>query len=217
MIDLGKKPVLSLTKGQPLSLTKAAGRRLSRVAIGLAWDPAPSLLGWFGGGSVDLDASCICLDGWGQVVDQVWFNQLHSRERAIHHSGDNRTGDGGGDDETIRVNLEALDPRIAALVFTITSYTGQTFDRLAGSTCRVYEGEQILAQYALPGKGSHTALVVAGLRRQGDDWEAEALGIPANGRVVHDLVDQASRGMGPWTAQSHRGYTGPAINDRRQP
>ena len=190
MIALTKAPTLSLVKDRPISLAKTAGRHLTRIAVGLAWDPAPGLRSWFGGGAIDLDASCVCLDASGAVHDLVWFNKLSSREGAIRHSGDNRTGDGSGDDETIQVDLERLDARVMALVFTITSWTGQNFTRIGGSSCRLYDGDHRLARYDLAGQGSHTGLVMASLRRTGLDWQVTALGQPAQAKSVHDLAQQ---------------------------
>lgn len=181
---------LSLAKGQPLSLAKTAGSPLTRVVLGLGWEPASSLFGLFSGGSIDLDASVACCDARGQVVDQVWFGRLVSHDGAIRHSGDNRTGDGDGDDEVITVDLRRLDPRIERLVVTITSWTGQTFDRVAGASCRLGDGARTLARYDLPGQGRHTALVMASLDRHGGAWDVTALGRPAEGRSLSDLVNR---------------------------
>ena len=179
---------LSLVKDRPLSLAKTAGTPLTRVVLGLGWEPASSLFGLFHGGSIDLDASVACCDPQGQVVDLVWFGHLLSCDGAIRHSGDNRTGDGEGDDEVITVDLCRLDPRIERLVVTITSWSGQTFDRVAGASCRLGDGARTLARYDLPGQGRHTALVMASLDRHRGAWDVTALGRPAEGRSITDLV-----------------------------
>ena len=91
---------ISLAKKQTISLDKEAGTGLRKIRMGLGWDPLkPS--GFFGkllGGetAVDLDASCIVLDNDRRPVEVVWFRQLKSSDGLIAHSGDNRTGDGGG-------------------------------------------------------------------------------------------------------------------------
>jgi hypothetical protein len=83
--------------------------------------------GGSGGGSIDLDASCIMLDANKQMVDAVWFGQLQSKDSSVQHTGDNRTGAGEGDDEVINVNLSRIPDHVQALVFTVNSFTGQTF------------------------------------------------------------------------------------------
>ena len=72
-----------------------------------------------------------------QPVDAVFFGQLQSNDGSIRHSGDNRTGDGDGDDEVIHVDLSGVPSNVKTLVFTVNSFTGQTFDTVAGHTYRV--------------------------------------------------------------------------------
>ncbi len=106
---------INLQKGQKISLDKEAGGGLTRIVMGLGWDAAKSkggmLGGLFGGGggdSIDLDASCLMFDEAGNLLDTVWFRQLRSQDGSIQHSGDNRTGEGEGDDEQIQVNLASV-------------------------------------------------------------------------------------------------------------
>ena len=113
---------LTLTKNQSISLAKTAGSSLTQVSMGLGWDPVKSkgLLGKLlgGGGEIDLDASCLLLDGNKDPIDVVWFRQLASKDGSIKHSGDNRTGEGSGDDETIHVDLSRLPAGVQYLMFT---------------------------------------------------------------------------------------------------
>ena len=92
---------VSLQKGQKISLSKEGGAGLSTVVMGLGWD-AIATKGFFGFGStpqeIDLDASCLMFDEQGALIDSVWFRQLKSKDGSIKHTGDNRTGDGYGDD-----------------------------------------------------------------------------------------------------------------------
>ena len=133
---------LTLSKNQSISLEKTAGRGLTSISLGLGWDPVKAqrlLLKMLGGGGndIDLDASCILLDGDMNSVDLVWFRQLASRDGAIEHSGDNLTGEGDGDDETIHVDLQRLPGTIQHLVFTVNSFRGQTFDQVENAYCRI--------------------------------------------------------------------------------
>jgi tellurium resistance protein TerZ len=123
---------ISLQKGQKISLAKEGGGALTTVVMGLGWDvmEKKGFLG-FGGGKqeIDLDASCLLFDERGALLDTVWFRQLRSRDGSIQHSGDNRTGEGGGDDEQIIVNLGAVPANVKSLVFTVNSFTGRVFRR----------------------------------------------------------------------------------------
>lgn len=94
--------------------------------MGLGWDPADDYEDE--GGSIDLDASVIIFDRHGQEIESATFYNLRSDDGAIRHAGGNLTGDSEGDDEVIHVDLSRLDPSAAHLVFTVTSFQGQTFD-----------------------------------------------------------------------------------------
>ncbi|VWB80139.1 tellurium resistance protein TerZ [Burkholderia lata] len=189
---------LTLSKNQSISLEKTAGRGLTSISLGLGWDPVKSG-GFFskmlGGGSndIDLDASCILLDGDMKSVDLVWFRQLESRDGAIEHSGDNLTGEGDGDDETIHVDLQRLSGTIQYLVFTVNSFRGQTFDQVENAYCRILDDSknQELARFNLAEKGRHTGVVMASLSRGGGGWEFKAIGQSTHGRTADDLVNLA--------------------------
>lgn len=187
--------MVSLQKGQTVRLEKSGGGTLTRVAMGLGWDvrKAKGLLGMFGGGSsgdIDLDASCLLYDADRRLVDEIWFQQLASKDGSIVHSGDNRTGAGDGDDETINVDLSRLPASVQTLVFTVNSFQGDTFDRIANAYCRLIDltnGKE-LARYDLTGSGSHTGQVMAKLTRGAGGWDMKALGEPTTGRTFHDMT-----------------------------
>ena len=183
---------VSLSKGQKVSLEKRGGGSLSRVRMGLGWDAAKKK-GLFGSRrqSIDLDASALLFDAAGSLVDQVWFRQLNSKDGSVHHTGDNLTGAGEGDDESIQVDLSRLPAAVNALVFTVNSFTGQNFSQIENAYCRLLDetaGDAELARYDLTGSGSHTAQIMAKVSRDGAGWSMTALGIPASGRTFHDLL-----------------------------
>lgn len=186
--------MVSLQKGQTVRLEKSGGGTLSRVAMGLGWDvrKAKGLMGMFGGGGdIDLDASCLLFDGDRRQVDQVWFRQLASTDGSIVHSGDNRTGAGDGDDETINVDLSRLPASIQTLVFTVNSFQGDTFEKIANAYCRLVDltnGKE-LARFDLTGSGSHTGQVMARLTRGAGGWDMKAIGERTTGRTFHDMAD----------------------------
>lgn len=193
---------ISLSKGQKISLAKETAG-LTAVRMGLGWDAAKkpgffkSLLGGvLGSGAtmeIDLDASCILFDKDRTLLDTVWFRQLNSLDGSIRHTGDNRTGAGDGDDETIIVNLKNLSTNIIYLVFTVNSFLGQNFNRVEHAVCRLLDdstGDEIV-RFDLAEKGDHTGVVMAILSRQQGGWTLKASGTVANGRTVHDLIGPA--------------------------
>ena len=189
--------MVSLQKGQSVRLEKSGGGALTRVAMGLGWDvrkPKGLLGGLFGGGGgdIDLDASCLLFDAAGRLTDQVWFRQLKSSDGSIVHSGDNLTGAGEGDDETITVDLTLLPSSVQTLVFTVNSFRGDTFDRIDNAYCRVVDATtgKEMVRYDLTGAGSHTGQVMARLQRAGASWEFTAVGNRTNGRTFHDMMPQ---------------------------
>lgn len=187
---------ISLAKEQKISLTKQAGGGLTKVFLGLGWDPVKSKGGLFGGlfggggDSIDLDASCLMFDEQKQLVDTVWFRQLQSRDGSIKHSGDNLTGDGDGDDEVINVDLTRIPSNVKTLVFAINSFRGQTFDKVESAFCRLVDASknQEMARYTLSDKTPVTAQIMAKVYRENGEWMMQALGVPANGTVQNQLV-----------------------------
>jgi tellurium resistance protein TerZ len=181
---------ISLATGQRISLDKEAGVALSAVRMGLGWDVAKSK-GFFGGGSsIDLDASCGVFDAERNLLDVVWFAQLVSNDGSIRHSGDNLTGAGDGDDETILVDLSRVPPAVKSLVFTVNSYRGQSFDTVQNAFCRIVNPQSgvEVARYNLSAQGGHTAMVMAKLYRHNDEWKMHAIGETASGRTFQDIV-----------------------------
>jgi tellurium resistance protein TerZ len=194
---------LSLQKGQSLSLTKQNGDSLTNVRLGLGWDSAvPAKKGFFGGTKtveIDLDASAIMFDAEGKHLDTVFFNQLTSKDGAVRHTGDNLTGAGEGDDETMMVNLPAVSPAVQNIVFVITSYSQQTFDMVQNAFCRVIDdsvaGSPEVARYSLTEAGRNTAMVMSRLSRTGNAWTFQAIGTPANGRTATDVLGAAASAL----------------------
>jgi len=190
---------VNLSKGQKVSLSKRDGGSLTRVRMGLGWD-AVKKKGFFGGGkaqSVDLDASALLLDAGGNLVDQVWFQQLRSSDGSVLHTGDNRTGAGDGDDESIQVDLSRVPASVTNVVFTVNSFTGQDFSSIANAFCRLIDEttETEIARYELTGSGSHNAQIMARVTRDGAGWSMTALGVPASGRTFRDLMPAVSSAL----------------------
>ena len=193
---------VNLQKGQKISLSKEAGGTLTQVKMGLGWDVAQSgtankggflgkLFGGGGGGdSIDLDASCIMFDSNKQPIDAIWFGQLNSKDGSIVHTGDNRTGAGDGDDEVINVDLSRIPASVQSLVFTVNSFTGQTFETVENAFCRIVNASNNseVARYNLSSQGNHTAMIMAKVYRHNGEWKMHAIGETASGRTFKDLM-----------------------------
>ncbi len=191
---------INLQKGQRISLEKEAGRGLTRVVMGLGWGmkqvQSKGFLG-FGGGvrqeAVDLDASCLLFDTSGNLVDTVWFRQLESHCGSIRHSGDDRSGGGeaGADNERIAIDLSRVPATVQALLFTVNSFSGESFAGIPNAFCRLVDdangGEIARFDLSLEG-GSHTGLIMTKLYRHNNVWKMQALGESAEGRTFHDLL-----------------------------
>lgn len=188
---------ISLAKGQALSLSKS-NPGLSRVFMGLGWDPAKAggffgkLLGG-GGAAIDLDASVIVFDGAKNDIETIYFGNLQSGDGSIRHGGDNLTGEGDGDDEVIYVDLSRLDPRATHLVFTVNSFRGQTFKEVDNAVARLVDEvtNREICSFTLREQGAHTGVIMASMSKGGDGWTMKAHGIPASGRTAGDLVSHA--------------------------
>ncbi|WP_018654983.1 TerD family protein [Actinomadura flavalba] len=171
---------VSLAKGGNVSLTKAAPN-LTAVSVGLGWDVRATT-----GADFDLDASALLLDGTGKVIsDQhfVFFNNLKSPDGSVEHTGDNLTGEGEGDDESINVTLTEVPAQCERVVFPVSIYDadnrGQSFGQVRNAFIRIVnraDGNE-LARFDLSEDAStETAMVFGELYRHGGEWKFRAVG-----------------------------------------
>ncbi len=193
-INLDKGRV-SLAKRQTVSLVKTGAPALRRVAMGLGWDPARR------GRDIDLDASVIVVNGLGRKVDAVWFMAKSAYGGAIEHSGDNLTGVGEGDDETITVDLGRLPAQAHALVFTVNSFRGQKFTDVRNAYCRLLDLDSgaELVRYDLTESEPRTGVIMSVLVRSGPTWDMTAIGEFHDGktaRAMYEPAEEVVRGLG---------------------
>ncbi len=195
-VSLVKGRSVSLQKGQRVSLRKEDGVALTTVRMGLGWDPIKKK-GMFGGGrevDIDLDASALLFTG-AQVVDVVFFNSLRSKDGSVRHLGDNLTGEGEGDDESIVVDLRTVAAQVTGILFVVTSYRGQTFEQVANAFCRLVDqtnnGE--LARYTLGGGQPFTGMVMAKVFRDSGNWKLQAIGEGIQARTPIDAISKIGR------------------------
>ncbi|MGV9453318.1 TerD family protein [Streptomyces sp. NPDC003635] len=190
-INLDKGRV-SLQKNQTVSLVKGGRPLLSQVKMGLGWEPA------YRGKDIDLDASVIAYGPQRNHIDSCYFGKLQIVNGAIRHSGDNLTGEGGGDDEVITVDLGRLPQDVTGLVFTVNSFSGQKFTEVAKAYCRLMDattGEE-LVRFDLTSAEPQTGVMMAKLIRQfSGEWEMTAMGDFVKSRTVRGMVKPAAQAL----------------------
>jgi tellurium resistance protein TerD len=171
---------ISLTKGGNVNLTKEAPG-LNKIVIGLGWDARAT-----DGTEFDLDASAFLVKLDGKVrsdSDFCFFNNKIVADGAVQHAGDNTTGAGEGDDETIKVELSKIPADLDKVVFTVTIHEAEARKQNFGQVSRAYirvvneDGGQELARYDLSEDASiETAMIFGEIYRIGDDWKFKAVG-----------------------------------------
>ncbi|MEV2217677.1 TerD family protein [Streptomyces sp. NPDC050997] len=190
-INLDKGRV-SLQKNQTVSLVKGGRPLLSQVKMGLGWEPA------YRGKDIDLDASVIAYGPQRNHVDSCYFGKLSIVGGAIKHSGDNLTGEGGGDDEVIVVDLGRIPQEVTGLVFTVNSFSGQKFTEVAKAYCRLLDaatGEE-LVRFDLTNAEAQTGVMMAKLVRQfSGEWDMTAMGDFVKSRTVRGMVKPAAQAL----------------------
>ncbi|MEV0739200.1 TerD family protein [Streptomyces sp. NPDC050549] len=190
-INLDKGRV-SLQKNQTVSLVKGGRPFLSQVKMGLGWEPA------FRGKDIDLDASVIAYGPQRNHVDSCYFGKLSILNGAIKHSGDNLTGEGGGDDEVIVVDLGRIPQEVTGLVFTVNSFSGQKFTEVAKAYCRLLDaatGEE-LVRFDLTNAEAQTGVMMAKLVKQfSGEWDMTAMGDFVKSRTVRGMVKPAAQAL----------------------
>lgn len=171
---------ISLNKGGNLSLSKT-DPTLVRILIGLGWDERAT-----DGASFDLDASAFLLTASGKVRgdhDFIFYNQLKSQDGSVEHTGDNRSGQGDGDDESLVVDLSKVSPEIEKIAITVTIHDaqsrGQNFGQIANAFIRVVNqdsGIEIVRFDLAEDYSTETAMVFGEIYRHNGEWKFRAVG-----------------------------------------
>ena len=171
---------LTLSKGSNLSLTKA-DPGLQQALVGLGWDPRTT-----SGQQFDLDASALLVGANGKVRsndDFIFYNQLEAKDGSVVHQGDNRTGEGEGDDEQILINLDSVSTDIERVVIVVSidqaDARNQNFGQVRGAFCRVVNQhtDQEIVRYDLSeDAAAETTMVFAEIYRNGAEWKFRAVG-----------------------------------------
>ncbi|RYG67642.1 TerD family protein [bacterium] len=171
---------ISLNKGGNLSLSKS-DPGLRKISVGLGWDVRSTE-----GADFDLDASCFLLTETNKVrsdADFIFYNQLKSQDGSVEHTGDNLTGEGDGDDESVLVDLTKVSADIFKLAFSVTIHDaqnrGQNFGQVSSAFIRVVNAEtnNEIVRYDLSEDASvETAMVFGEVYRNSGEWKFRAVG-----------------------------------------
>ncbi len=171
---------VSLSKGGNISLSKEAPG-LKSLLLGLGWDARAT-----DGQSFDLDASAFLLNANGRVrsdADFIFYNQLRSTDGSVEHTGDNQSGAGEGDDESLKVDLTKVSADIHRIAIAVTIHDAearrQNFGMVSNAFIRVVNtlDSKEVARYDLSEDAStETAMVFGELYRHGTDWKFRAVG-----------------------------------------
>lgn len=171
---------VSLSKGGNVSLAKA-DPTMTKVLVGLGWDPRAT-----DGQDFDLDASAFLPDSTGKVRgdnDFIFYNNLSDAAQSVVHTGDNRTGAGDGDDESLKVDLTKIPAEVDKIAFTVTIHDAearrQSFGQVGGAFIRLVNdatGVEV-ARYDLSEDAStETAMIFGELYRHNNEWKFRAVG-----------------------------------------
>ena len=174
-----------LNKGGNLSLSKT-DPSLNQVLIGLGWDARAT-----DGVDFDLDASAFLLAANDKVrgeTDFIFYNQTRSPEGSVEHTGDNRTGEGDGDDEAVKINLAKVPAEVQKIAITVTIHDaesrGQNFGQVQNAFIRVVNDQsnvEIVRFDLNEDYSTETAMIFGELYRHNGEWKFRAVGQGYNG------------------------------------
>lgn len=177
----GNKMAISLSKGQKVDLTKT-NPGLTKVVVGLGWDTNK----YDGGKDFDLDSSVFLLGENGKVgsdADFVFYNNTTGGNGSVVHTGDNRTGEGAGDDEQVNIELTKVPESTHRIAFTITIHEAeernQNFGQVSNSYVRILNeatNEELIRFDLGEDFSIETAIVVGELYRHNGEWKFSAIG-----------------------------------------
>ena len=169
---------VNLSKGQKISLDKG----MTLALVGLGWDTNR----YDGGAEFDLDASAFLLGANGKVrkdEDFIFYGNLAHSSKSVVHMGDNRTGEGEGDDEVINIKLDQVPVDYETIAVTVTIYDAenrlQNFGMVENAYIRVVDadtGEELMRFDLSEDFSTETALVVAEIYRHNGEWKFKAVG-----------------------------------------
>ena len=214
---------ITLTKGQKIDLRKDSGEALTNFCVGVNWGAIETIKkGLFGNKKiiedVDLDLSCILTGVGGSLVDYVYspaynvflqrnnlpLGKLTTNDGALKHSGDDRKGDTGGDDnldnEIITIDLKKVQSSVEKIFFFINIYLnqGQNFDfsQIPYAKIRMYEGTstrvvKVHSSFDITTDSTFAnkrALIMGKLYKKNGDWKFDAIGEATDDKMFLETI-----------------------------
>ena len=171
---------ISLQKGGNVNLSKEAPG-LTQLKVGLGWDVRAT-----DGAAFDLDGAVFLLNSSGKVrsdSDFIFYNNLKSTDGSVVHSGDNRTGEGEGDDETVSIDLTKVPADVDKVVLGVTIHEAESRRQNFGMVGKAFircinaGNNQEIARYDLSEDSSTEGAMIFGeVYRNGADWKFRAIG-----------------------------------------
>ena len=141
---------------------------------------------------MDLDLKAVLLSTEDKVIECVDFSHLASANEAVKHSGDNRSGEGDGDDETVVINVNTLPEDVDSVVFLIAAFGSASFANVSKLTASLYagqgEGISKLGAYEVKGQEGVQVVLMARLFRENGMFKFSALGEAAASSDVASLL-----------------------------
>jgi tellurium resistance protein TerD len=184
---------VSLTKGQTVEFTKE-NPGLSHVVAGAGWDGKTDA-------PIDLDLMIVQVGEDGKALTDANGNNSNADEAllffnnkdlpGLHHTGDNLTGEGDGDDEQIEVKLSEVASNVKELRVILVSYSGETFDQVANAFVRLFnkDNNQELAKYEVSsGYDGKRGIELGRLVRNGSEWDFKATGEVVEGSNFKNML-----------------------------
>ena len=181
--------MINLEKGQRVNV------ELQKFTIGLGWDTNSSSTGV----DFDLDASAFILGENKKLLSDenfVFYNNLKSPDGSVEHTGDNLTGEGEGDDESIRIDLSKITPNAYEICFVVTIHKAderkQNFGQVHNSFIRIYNtdtNEEIMKYELEEDFSIETAVEFGRLYLRNGQWKFEAIGVGMKGGL-QDYVNK---------------------------
>lgn len=180
---------INLTKGQRIDLTKA-DPSLKKIIVGLGWDTNK----YSGGADFDLDASAFLANDSSKVMydhDFIFYNNMEATNKCVIHTGDNRTGEGDGDDEQIIVEFDKIPDHVHTIGIAITIHDAegrsQNFGQVSNAFVRVVNEEtkvEVLRYDLGEDFSVETAVVVCEIYRNNNEWKFKAIGSGFSGGLA---------------------------------
>ncbi|TRW25799.1 TerD family protein [Flavobacterium zepuense] len=212
---------INLTKGQKIDLKKSSGESLTNFCVGVNWGAIETKGGFLGLSkkvkSIDLDLSCILVNGQNQVTDHLYSplyreevlkqfglqkGKLLTSDGAMKHTGDDLAGDTGGDDgldnEIITVDLNRVNPNVTQIFFFLNNAGKEDFSQIPYSKIRMYEGTPTkvvseFASYNVSAEGQYSgkrSIIMGKLYKRDGEWKFSAIGDPTEDTFLGQTVQR---------------------------